>query len=61
MSATQNPDEYVRENKGRLRKIVRHGDDEWTRALAMAALVEFGDEPDLDQLRAEINRMEGLD
>jgi hypothetical protein len=61
MSTTQNPDTYVRENKDRLRRIVKHGDDEWVRAMALAALVEYGDQPDVDQLRSEIDRMEELE
>jgi len=61
MSTTQDPDTYVRENKDRLRRIVKHGDDEWVRAMALAALVEYGDQPDVDQLRNEIDRMEELE
>jgi hypothetical protein len=61
MTITDDPDTYVREHKDRLRKIVRYGDDEWTRSLALAALVEYGDRPDVDQLRDEIDRMEAAD
>ena len=61
MSTTQDPDTYVRENKDRLRRIVKHGDDEWVRAMALAALVKYGDQPDVDQLRSEIDRMEELE
>lgn len=61
MSTTQDPNEYVRENKDRLRRIVKHGDDQWARAMALAALVEYGDDPDVDQLRTEIDRMEDLE
>jgi len=61
MSATQDPDEYVRENADRLRRVVKHGDSKWARALALAALVEYGDGPELDQLRHEIDTMEDLE
>lgn len=60
-TTTEDPETYVREHSDRLVRIVKHGSDEWVRALAMAALVEYGEEPDVDQLRAEIDRMEALE
>lgn len=56
------PDQYVSENKDSLRRIIKHGDDEFVRALALAALVEYGDDPDVQQLQQEIDhaaRLEG--
>lgn len=61
MSSAQDPDQFVRENGDQLRRIVKHGDDEWARAFALAALVEYGDQPDVDRLRDEIARMETID
>lgn len=55
------PDTYVRENKEQLRRVVKHGDSKWARAMALAALVEYGDDPDIDRLRHEIDTMEALD
>lgn len=57
-----NGEEYVRENHETLVEIVKHGTDPWIRALAMAALVEYGDEPDIERVRRELDRaveMEG--
>lgn len=54
------PDEYVRENRETLVKIIKHGNDEFVRALALAALVEFGGEPDIEQVRRELDRAEEL-
>lgn len=62
MSATHpdadpDPETYVRENKDTLVRIIKHGNDRWTRAMAMAALVEYGDDPDVDVVREELDRM----
>lgn len=54
------PDEYVRENRETLVKIIKHGNDEFVRALALAALVEFGGDPDIEQVRRELDRAEEL-
>lgn len=51
------PDEYVRENRETLIEVIKHGSSEWVRALALAAFVEYGGEPDQEQLRREIERM----
>lgn len=51
-----NPDEYVRENRDTLVHIIKHGNDEFVRALAMAALVEYGGQPELKKLRRELDR-----
>ncbi|WP_137288600.1 hypothetical protein [Natronorubrum halophilum] len=56
-SASASPNNYVRENKETLVEIIKHGDDEFVRAMALAALVEFGDDPDLNTLRRELERM----
>jgi hypothetical protein len=58
MSKTVNPDDphrYVSENKDSLTRIIKHGNDEFVRALALAALVEYGSDPDLEELQREIN------
>ena len=55
-----NPDEYVRENCETLVEVIKHGTDPFVRALAFAALVEFGDDPDLERVRRELDRAEKL-
>jgi hypothetical protein len=62
MTDIDNPHEYVAENRETLVRIVRHGDDQFVRALALAALVEFGDDPDPETIIAEIETLqrEGL-
>lgn len=56
-SATPNPNNYVREHKETLIEIVKHGDDEFVRALALAALVEYGDDPELHTVQREVEKM----
>lgn len=55
MSSTD-PETYVRENKETLQKIIRHGDDKFVRSLCLAALIRYGDEPDLEDLQTELER-----
>jgi hypothetical protein len=50
------PDEYVREHRETLVEIIKHGTDPFVRAFALAALVEYGEEPDLDRVRHELDR-----
>lgn len=49
------PDEYIRENRETLVEIIKHSDDDFTRALAIIVLKRYGDEPDLDQVKKEID------
>jgi hypothetical protein len=58
---TLDPDVYVRENRETLVEIIKHGTDPWVRALAMAAIVEFGGEPELDRVRRELDRAADLE
>jgi hypothetical protein len=46
---------YVDEQRDSLVRIIKHGDDPFVRALAMAAFVEHGSEPELKQVRDEID------
>lgn len=56
MNDATDPDEYVRQNRDTLVEIIKHGTDPFVRALAIAALVEFGGEPDIDRVRHELDR-----
>lgn len=53
------PEEYVREHRDTLVDILLHGNDDFVRALALAALVEYGGEPDIQQVQREIGRLVG--
>lgn len=49
------PDDYVREHKETLVRIIKHGDDLFVRSLALAFLVEHGDDPQLHEIRSQID------
>jgi len=51
------PDEYVRNNREALVEIIKHGNDPFIRSLALAALVEYGDDPDIEKVRRELERV----
>lgn len=56
------PDRYVQENREKLVRIIKHGTDPFVRALAMAILVEYGTDPDIEKVRREFDtfvEMEG--
>ena len=54
--SSRSPDEYVQENQDTLVKIIKHGTDDFVRAFALAALVEYGEEPDIERVRRELDR-----
>jgi hypothetical protein len=60
-TSSANPDEYVRENRETLIKILMHGNDDFVRALAWAALIEYGGQPDFEKVRAELERAEEME
>lgn len=51
----ENPEEFVSQERDTLVKIVRHGDDTYVRALAICALVEWGDDPSLETVKQELD------
>ncbi len=55
---TRNPDLWVRENRELLYRIIRHADDRFVRALAISALIHYGDEPTIAEVRRELDRAE---
>jgi hypothetical protein len=55
------PDEYVRDNRETLIRIVKHSNDEFVRALCLAAIVEYGDEPSVDDIQNDLDRLEEFD
>lgn len=50
--------EYVRKNRDTLVEIIKHGNDDFVRALALAAIVEYGGEPELERVRRELDRLD---
>jgi len=57
MTESDDPAQYVRENRETLVDIIKHGNDDFVRALAMSAIVEYGGEPELEKVRHELDRV----
>jgi len=57
---TDAPETYVQEHRETLIEIIKHGDDEFVRALCLAALVKYGTDPDIEHLQEEIARLDEL-
>lgn len=53
---TMDPTEYVRENKETLVDIIKHSDDSFVRSLCIAALAEYGEDPDIEEVLEELER-----
>lgn len=51
------PKEYVRENRKQLLRIVSRSDDPYTRACAWALLDHYTPDPELEQLRDELDNV----
>lgn len=58
MTSSQDPEEYVKNNRHELIKIVKHSSNTFPRALAVAALVEYGNTPDVEGIISELERFE---
>jgi len=56
MTGATDPEEYVEENRETLVRILKHGDDEFVRALALSALIRYGDAPTLSDVEHEIEQ-----
>lgn len=59
--SSDNPEEYVKENRETLVYVIKHGSEPFVRALAMAALVEYGGRPGREQLERELDQMERME
>lgn len=58
MDGTTDPDRYVEENSEELVRIIKHSSKTFPRALALAALVEYGDEPSVEALAEDIEQLQ---
>lgn len=54
------PDQYVDENLDHLTHVIKHSNDQFVRALCLAALVEFGDDGDVDKVKKEIEQFRSV-
>ena len=53
-SHSSDPERYVSENQEILTEIIKHSSNKFVRALAIAAIIEYGDEPTVEQLIDEL-------
>lgn len=59
-STPSNPEEFVSEHREELMEILLNG-DRTLRAIAIAILIEGGDDPDIDLVKRELELFEELD
>lgn len=54
------PSEYVRENKEQLERLIKHSNNDFVRALAIAAFVEYGEDPSVEAITRDLEQMKEL-
>ena len=55
--ANTNPTQYIQQNKETLIRLLKHSNDDFVRALALAAIVEFGDNATKESIEADLLRL----
>jgi hypothetical protein len=55
------PGEYVRENKEQLERLIKHSNNDFVRALAIAAFVEFGEDASVESITKDLERIKALE
>jgi len=51
------PQEFVQENEETLVKIIKHSSDGFVRSLALAALLKYGTDPQLDDIERDLKQV----
>jgi len=54
------PSEYVRENKHQLERLIKHSNNDFVRALAIAAFVEYGEDASVESVTEDLERIKQL-
>jgi hypothetical protein len=52
------PDQYVEENRDQLTYVIKHSNDRFVRSLCLAALVEYGNDGDVSEVRRQLEQFE---
>jgi hypothetical protein len=55
---TDDPSEYVSQHRDQLIDIIKHSNDVFTRSFCLAALLEYGDDPRIDDIIDELRAIE---
>jgi hypothetical protein len=51
-----NPEEFVQKNHEVLVRILKHSDDAFVRSLIISSLIEYGREPQIEDIERELKR-----
>lgn len=54
------PSEYVQENEQQLERLIKHSNNDFVRALAIAAFVEYGDDASIESITHDLERIKEL-
>lgn len=54
---SNSPEEYVREHRDQLERLIRESNNTFVRALALAAFVEYGPDVTISSLEEDIRRL----
>jgi len=54
------PREYVRENQHQLERLIKHSNNDFVRALAIAAFVEYGEDASVESIAQDLERLREL-
>jgi len=57
MAKSNTPEQYVNENAEELTRIIKHSSNTFPRALALAALVEYGEDPTVEAVIEDLERL----
>ncbi len=57
MRRSTDPDQYVNANREQLTQIIKQSPNDFARALALAALVEYGDDATIESVTTELERL----
>jgi hypothetical protein len=55
------PREYVQQNREQLERLIRHSDNDFVRALAIAAFIEYGEDPSIESITKDLERIKEFD
>lgn len=55
------PGEYVQENKNQLERLIKHSNNDFVRALAIAAFVEYGEDASIESITEDLERIKELE
>ena len=55
------PREYVQQNREQLERLIRHSDNDFVRALAIAAFIEYGEDASIESITKDLERIKELE